>query len=101
MVIHMRPSKVFLIAVLVCSLAGCSNKSSAPASAQSLFKVTGSIQDIMDAEVDASADYLWDAVGTISTEKGVDERQPRSPEEWERARHHAIILMEATNLLVM
>jgi hypothetical protein len=95
----MRPSKIFLIAVLAGSFAACSNKASAPA--PSLFKVTATIQDLMEAEVDASADYLWEAVGTISTEKGVDERQPRSPEEWARARQHTIILMEATNLLVM
>jgi hypothetical protein len=55
----------------------------------------------MDSEVDPAADFLWDSVATISTLAGVDERQPRSAEEWHEVRRHAVRLLEATNLLVM
>jgi len=76
----------------------------APATAVTVpspFKLTATIQDIMMFEVDPSADALWESVGTIVTRKGEDDRQPRTEAEWRQARHDAIVLVEATNLLVM
>ena len=55
----------------------------------------------MDAEVDPSADVLWDSVGFISTAAGTEDRQPRTDEEWKAVRRSAITLIEATNLLSM
>jgi hypothetical protein len=55
----------------------------------------------MLAEVDPSADALWDAVQTLSTEKGIEDQQPRTDEEWLAVRHNALVLIEATNLLLM
>ncbi|MEA3105984.1 MAG: hypothetical protein QOI88_589 [Gammaproteobacteria bacterium] len=60
-----------------------------------------SIQELMQAEVDTSADGVWNAVETISTSAGNEEHQPRTPEEWAAARNAAITLVEATNLLVI
>jgi hypothetical protein len=60
-----------------------------------------SIQELMQAEIDTSADGVWNAVETISTQAGIEERQPRTPEEWVAARSAAITLVEATNLLVI
>jgi hypothetical protein len=60
-----------------------------------------SIQELMRAEVDRSADGVWNAVATISTVKGVEERRPKTPQEWEEVRLSAIALIEAANLLVM
>lgn len=70
-------------------------------SAESQFVLTASIQDIMVAEVDPAADFLWESVGTIVTPDGVDERRPRTDEEWQRVRTEAIMLTEAGNLLMM
>jgi hypothetical protein len=55
----------------------------------------------MQAQVDPSADGVWNAVESITTEKGVEDRSPRTPEEWADARLAAIRLVEASNLLVM
>jgi hypothetical protein len=55
----------------------------------------------MQSEVDPSADALWESVATISNEKGIEERQPRTDEEWAAVRRHAITVIEASNLLVM
>lgn len=68
---------------------------------QSPFVLTASIQDIMVAEVDPAADFLWESVGTIVTRDGVEERRPRTDEEWLRVRAEAITLTEAANLLMM
>jgi hypothetical protein len=86
----------------------CSSSSSQPvAPAAKLaapapdFRLTGTIKDLMDGVVDPSADYLWDSVATIVTKKGIDERRPRTDEDWKNVRRRAIALIEAPNLLMM
>jgi hypothetical protein len=51
--------------------------------------------------VDPSADVLWESVAVVSTEKGTEERKPRTDEEWAKVRAHAITLIEAANLLMI
>jgi hypothetical protein len=65
------------------------------------FRPTATIQDIMDAEVDPAADFLWGSVALVSTTAGTEDRRPRTNKQWETVRNNAIILIEATNLLVM
>jgi hypothetical protein len=65
------------------------------------FRLTGTIKDIMDGIVDPSADYLWDSVATIVTRKGIEEKRPRTDEDWKNVRRHAIALIEGPNLLMM
>ena len=65
------------------------------------YRPTSTIKDIMDSEVDPSADYIWEAVATIITEKGIEEKFPRTQKEWEEIRRKAITLVEATNLMIM
>jgi hypothetical protein len=95
-----------LVAVMAAGLIGCSqeppkpNAAAAPAQ-ESLFRVTATIQDLMDAEVDPSADFLWGSVGFVATTKGVEDKEPHNDKEWAIVRHNALTLVEATNLLVM
>lgn len=91
---------------LVVGLVGCdSGASEAPAASQlpagPPFAITASIQDLMVSEVDPSADYLWESVGTIVTASGTEERRPRTDEEWQAVRVRAVTLAEAGNLLMM
>src|SRR3954469_18574177 len=65
------------------------------------FEATASLQELMRDEVDASADAIWDAVGATTTRDGIVEKQPRSDEDWQALRRHAVALLEATNLLVV
>ena len=65
------------------------------------YQVMASIQELMDAVIDPSADALWDSVSIIETVKGTVFHQPHTGEEWQEARRHAIALIEGTNLLVM
>ena len=73
----------------------------ASAIAEPPFRLTASIRELMDSEVDPAADFIWASVASISTRAGLEERQPHTDEEWLELRRHAITLVEATNLLVM
>jgi hypothetical protein len=55
----------------------------------------------MRYEVDPSADHIWDSVGSITTASGTVERQPHTDAEWAELRRNAVVLVEATNLLVL
>jgi len=60
-----------------------------------------SVQDLMLSVVDPAADAIWEAVATIVTHEGTEERRPSTDEEWEALRHEAARLVESTNLLLM
>jgi hypothetical protein len=66
---------------------------------QAEYRPTATVKDIMDSLVDPGSDYLWDAVETTVSAKGVEEKAPHTDEEWKEVRRHAIMLLEATNLL--
>ena len=53
----------------------------------------------MNSIIDPNADYLWGSVSVTSTTIGFVEKAPRTKEDWDEERRHAISLMEATNLL--
>ena len=59
------------------------------------------IKTLMDSIVDPAADGIWESVATISDENGVHKRAPRTPEEWQQVRRHAVTLIEAMNLVMM
>jgi cytochrome c556 len=44
------------------------------------------VQAIMDTVIDPSADALWDVAGTVITAKGSVVHQPRTPQDWTKAR---------------
>src|SRR5581483_10238924 len=96
----MRRSRALLLvpAVAVFVAVAC-NKARPPQ--ESPFRPTSTIKDLMDSEVDPSADVLWDSVATIVSAAGIEEKQPKTPEEWADVRRRAITLVEATNLLMM
>ena len=54
----------------------------------------------MDAMVDPSAEYLFDNIVEIVDEKGIIDKTPKTDEEWKEVRRHAVMLVEAPNLLV-
>jgi hypothetical protein len=68
---------------------------------KSQFEITATIRELMDSTVDPAADGLWNSVASISSKAGMEERQPRTDEEWAAVRRHAVTLMESMNLVVM
>jgi hypothetical protein len=95
----MRKFAYLSLAGLALFIAAACNRTPPPTA--SPFRLTATIKDIMDSEVDPSADYLWESVATIVSAAGTEEKQPRTDEDWANVRRKAITLIEATNLLVM
>ena len=77
------------------SLVACSR------SAEPEFRLTATVKDIMDSVIDPNADALWDSVEIDATLQGVNRKQPTTDEDWKILRRHAIVLSEASNLLLM
>ncbi len=65
------------------------------------FKPMVDVKQLMVSIVDPAADVLWDSVGTIISEEGVDEWYPKTDEEWAEVRNSAIVIMESGNLLMI
>ena len=90
--------------VVLLTLSACTQKEAAPPAAAEPkipYRPDASIQELMLAQIDFNADILWESVAVISSEKGTEERQPRTAEEWQTVRNHAIALMEGANLLMI
>jgi hypothetical protein len=99
-----RKTRAALIATLALGLAACAQKeapSAAAAEPKMPYRPDASIQDLMVNVVDHNADTLWESVAVISSEKGTEERQPRSDEDWAAVRVAAVTLAEGTNLLMI
>jgi hypothetical protein len=92
---------VLLAAGALSALFGCSARNPQTSRVESVIQPIATIQELMQAEVDASADRIWDAVESTTSEAGDEEKQPRTAEEWEAVRHNAIVLIEAGNLLTV
>ena len=65
------------------------------------FQPMTDVKGLMVSIIDPAADVLWDSVGTVITEDGVDEWYPETDEEWAEVRNSAIVIMEAGNLLMI
>jgi hypothetical protein len=91
----MMSFKRILIVGLV-ALAGCRQVEPAES-----LQMTATIKDIMDSMIDPSGDFMFESVAEIADEQGIRQKAPRTDDEWREVRHHAFILMEGMNLLVM
>jgi hypothetical protein len=89
--------RFLLLSIFSLFVIGACTRTAPPSSLQP----EATIKDIMDSMVDPSADVLWESVATIVSAAGTDERQPRTDDDWKNVHRHAVILVEATNLLKM
>jgi hypothetical protein len=102
----MKSSISLVAAAALLCLVGCTKEDTAtPAKPAGVpdppVQITATIQDLMDAEIDPAADFLWGSVGFVSTRDGTEDKRPRTDKDWDTVRNQAIILIEATNLLVL
>jgi hypothetical protein len=98
-----RMTVVPLCAMLV---AGCGSSAPPPATAPvdaaaPPFHTTLTTQQLMSWVIDPTADAIWNSVATITTDKGTEERHPRTDEEWATYRNAAAMLIESGNLLML
>lgn len=95
----MRKYLTFFLALAIAGLVGsCSSKPAAP---EVDYNLVATIKDIMDSQVDPSADYIWQSIGTEVSAAGIVDKRPQNPDEWKEERRRAILLVEAANLLIM
>jgi hypothetical protein len=85
--------------VVALALTACGSKNDTPAAA-TLLQPVASIQEIMQAIVDPSADALWESVSSTVSSAGIEDKQPQNDAEWVELRHLALQIAEAGNLLV-
>jgi hypothetical protein len=90
----------FVWLIAVAALSGCSSHASAPTPTTQI-RPHASLQEVMDGIVDPAADEMWEAVETTVSEAGVQEKKPRTAGEWADVRRKAIVLIEASNLLMI
>jgi hypothetical protein len=96
-------------ALLLLGLPGCAPKAPPaavtapppPPAPESFLKPVASLLDLMEGQVEPSSKFLWDAVASESTPKGVVEKKPTTDADWKDVRLHALQLAEAANLIVM
>ena len=94
-----------LLAIVTCSTDVPPTQGSPTAQSPLAGAATGqpvaTIQELMQAEVDAAADSIWDAVETTASRTGEERKQPRTAGEWQEVRRNTIVLIEAANLLTV
>lgn len=91
----MRTTASVVLLGLVVSTTACGGPPPPP------YKPVADVKQLMQGVVDPSADVVWESVATIFTKAGVEERRPRTDQEWANVRNHAMMLTEAGNLLMM
>ena len=89
-----------ILLIISLATAGCSSPVT-PVAPQSESRPTpiATLQEIMAAQIDPSADALWGAVEYVSTLEGTQDHLPRTEEEWQALHRSAAVLAEAANLL--
>jgi plastocyanin len=89
--------RALVVSVFIVMVNGCTPREEPPQ--QSEYRPTATVKDIMVSIIDPEADVLWNAVATVISATGTEEREPKTEEEWAAVRRSAIQLVEATNLL--
>ena len=84
------------------AITGCSAKPEATtAAAGPVLTPVLSVKELMEHIVDPQADYVFDAVGSDITPKGVVDIKPTTDDDWTKIQRGAYVLAESSNLLKM
>ena len=93
---------LMLPVIVVLLVAGsCTAEQPAAPAPQPEFKPTATVRDIMISMVDPNADLIWESVSSLVTDRGIEEKFPKTDEEWAAVRRYAITLLESANLLLV
>jgi hypothetical protein len=93
-------NNLMLLSVCVAVLLGTGCKSQEPPK-ESEYKLTSPVRQIMGSMVMPNADVLWSAVSSNVTDKGIEEKAPKTEEEWKTVRSSAVTIMEASDLILI
>lgn len=92
----MKPAFLTLLAAATVTCSGCAQP--APPSP---YKPVATVIDLMKSTVDPAAKVYWGSVSTTISAAGVDEKYPRTNEEWDAVWGGAMTVAESGNLLMM
>jgi hypothetical protein len=81
---------------LVVVSAGCSSAPAPPP-----YQPVADVKTLMANVMEPAAEVYWDAVGIIVDDKGEQQIEPKTVEEWEAVRNAAYVVAESGNLLMM
>jgi hypothetical protein len=98
---HSARAILVMASVLAGSVLAADGPAAAKKPAAPAIRPVASFQEIMLAEVNPAATFLWNSVSTENTPGGTIEHRPVSDEDWLAVRHQALILIEAGNLLLV
>lgn len=65
------------------------------------YKPVASVDELMDGTITPAAEIFWGSVSTTISAAGVDEKYPRTNDEWESVWGAAMTIAESGNLLMM
>src|SRR5262245_53784135 len=98
--------KSTLLTIVVGLSCACSSSKAAPSPAPPPapelwgdLKPVVSVKELMRDMIDPASDFVFDAIGTVDSKKGVTERRPRTDADWDRIRVGAVTLAEGIYLL--
>jgi hypothetical protein len=69
--------------------------------AQPGFRPVATVKDIMELIVSPASKTVFEAVKSEVTASGVVEKAPKDDKEWDEVRAQALLMVEASNLLMM
>ena len=72
----------------------------APQQALPAAAPVATVRQLMTGLIDPAARQIWGSVSVTVSEAGVENKQPRTDEEWAEVATNAALLIESSNLLV-
>lgn len=87
--------------VLAAGCRGAAPPPEPPAPAEPTYTTTATIKDLMISVIDGAADDVWLSVSTVSSPQGTVETRPQNDADWAKVRRGALMLAEASNLLMI
>ena len=86
----------------VALMAGCSQPPApSPIAVTPPYNTALNMKQVMSWVIDPAADVVWESVAIIITEKGENQKSPKTDEEWAVVRNGAATLVESGNLLML
>ena len=89
------------MAVFAFACAGLGAAATPAADPAEAARAQATVQEMMDTRIDPAADALWDSVAFIASEKGEEDRRPRTPAQWGAVRQNALALIKGASDLAL
>jgi hypothetical protein len=58
------------------------------------------VRQLMNGMVQPAAEHIWNSISVTVTEKGTEEKQPQTDEEWSQVETSAVMLVESAAMLL-